>query len=81
MIFIRLYLMSLVMEVLVKTCMYGTTSATDSTTMRYYVVKFLYYTAELQEENTTYRQVFKAGELSAKAAYLISMQSNTNWYC
>ena len=48
------------MASLVKLGKYGTTNTADSTTMVYYVMKYLYEPCTLQEDQIIYVQVSKA---------------------
>ena len=59
---------------------YYVTSTTDTTTTGYYFVKLLSDTVTLHEDNTTYWQVFKSGELDIKVSYIKSMKTKMDWY-
>ena len=58
------------MEFLVQFGKYCAINVVDSTTMGYYVIKYLSEPYTLQEEQTTDVQVSKAGEFMVKAEYL-----------
>ena len=49
---------------------YGTINTTDTSTMGYYVIKFVSEAYTLQEDTTYNRQIFSAGQLLVKAQYL-----------
>ena len=68
------------MTSLVHTVIYEATSRIDTTTIVYYVVKFLSNTVTLQGYNTTDGKLFKAGKVSVKAVFLISIKSKKSWY-
>ena len=55
-----IYVISENMASLVKLGKYGTTNTADSTTMVYYVMKYLYEPCTLQEDQIIYVQVSKA---------------------
>ena len=59
---------------------YGYINAEDTTTIRYYAIKYLSEQCTLQEDQTTYGQVSNAGKLLVKSEYLSLMKSKTNWY-
>ena len=58
------------MASLVQLGKYGVINAVDPTTMGYYVIKYLSEPFTLQEDQTTYGQVSKVGELVVKYEYL-----------
>ena len=68
------------MELLVNTGIYGNISTKYSTIFCDYVINFISNSVTLQEDNTTYVQVFKLGSISFTSEYLISIQANTDWY-
>ena len=60
---------------------YGAINAEGPTKMVYYVIIYIYEPYTLQEDQTSYGQVSKAGEILVKAEYLSVIKSETNWYC
>ena len=69
------------MASLVKYGKYGTINKRDTSTMGYYVIKFVSESYTWQDDTICYGQISSAGELVVKAQYLICMQENTNWHC
>ena len=61
------------MASLVRPGKYGAMKTTDTSTMRYYMIKFISESYTLQEDTTCGRQIISAGELIVKAQYLICM--------
>ena len=68
------------MASLVQLGKYGSINTADPTTMGYYVIEFLSVPYTLQEDQTTYGQFSKSGELVVKSEYHIILKSKTNWY-
>ena len=68
------------MSSLVHVGKYGAINASDTTTMGYYVIKYLYETYTLQKFQTTDGQVSKSVEILVKAEYLSFMKSKRTWY-
>ena len=60
---------------------YGAINTAYSTTIVYYVVKFLPEPYALQGDKTVDKQAITAGELIVKEEYLSGMKTNTKWYC
>ena len=67
------------MESLAQTESYRDTSTTDTTTMGYYVIKFLSNTLKLKDDSITDEQIFKYFELEAKYAYKRGMEYKDNF--
>ena len=59
---------------------YGAIDAVNTTTMGYYVIKYLYGPCTTQEDQTKYWQVSNAGKHVVKYKYLSFIIANTNWY-
>ena len=55
-------------------------NTSDTTTMGYYVFKFLSEPYTLQDNNKFEKKVIKTGENMVKVRYLCIIKSNTNWY-
>ena len=68
------------MNSLVQYGKYGAMNTTDTSTMGYYVIKFVSEAYTLQYENTCDGKISSADELFFKAKYLSCTQENTNWY-
>ena len=64
------------MASLVRYVKYGDSNTTDTSTMGYYVIKFVSEAYTLQEDTICDRQIISSGELVFKAQYLICMQEN-----
>ena len=54
---------------------YGAINAADTTTMGYFIVKYVYDASTIHEDMTTKWQVSKAGELKIISEYLITMKA------
>ena len=65
------------MASLVQLGIYCAINVGDTTTMGYYVMKYLSKPYKLQEYQTIYRQLSKAGELVFKAEYLSLVKAKT----
>ena len=68
------------MYALVKTGNYYAINTIYSTTMGYYVIKFLSESYTLQEGTTYSGRISTSGELYVKSQYVNFMQYNTRWY-
>ena len=55
------------MDSLVQSGKYGAINKTDTSTMRYYVIKFVSEAYTLQEETTCNGKIISSGELVVKA--------------
>ena len=63
----------------VQSSKYGAINTTDTSTMRYYVIKFVSKVYTLQDDTIFDRKMSSAGELVVKTKYLSCMQEKTNW--
>ena len=63
---------------MVNTGNYVSINTTDTKTMLYYIIKFLSYAFELQEDITTSEQVCKSVELAIRSEYLIDTREKIN---
>ena len=68
------------MSALVKNGKYDMINTADTTTMEYYVIKFLSEPYRLQDEKTVDKQVTKSCGIIVKAEYLSTIKASTNWY-
>ena len=65
---------------LVQTDKYGAINTTDTSTIGYYVIKFMPEPYTLQEETMCDGQISTGGELVFKVQYLNCMKYKTKWY-
>ena len=66
------------MASLVQLVKYGAINAEDPTTMGYYLINYISEPCTLQEDQTTYGKVSKAGEIVVEYKYLSVVKSKTN---
>ena len=59
---------------------YGAINTAYTTTMRYYIVKYVFEAFKLQEYITTDGQLSKRGELVIRSDCLKNKKGKTNWY-
>ena len=62
------------MASLVQPVIYDAMNTIETSTMGYYVIKFVSYTYTLQEDTSCEGQIISAGEICFKTKYLICMQ-------
>ena len=67
------------MDSLFQSGKYGAMNTTYTSTMGYYLIKFLSEAYTLHDDTTCDIQISSASELFVKAKYLSSMQEKTNW--
>ena len=68
------------MASLVQSGKYVVINTTDTSTMGYYVIKFVTEAYTLQYDTTCDVQIISAGEIFFKSHYLKFIQENSNWY-
>ena len=68
------------MASLVQSGKYGAMDTTGTSTMGYYVIKFVSESYTLQYDTTCNGVIVSAGELVVKAQYIRFMQKKTNWH-
>ena len=66
------------MDALLQTDKYGAINTIDTTTMGYYVIKFVSESYTLQEETTCDVIIINSGELVVKSRCMKCIQYNTN---
>ena len=66
------------MDALLQTDKYGAINTIDTTTMGYYVIKFVSDSYTLQEETTCDVIIINSGELVVKSRCMKCIQYNTN---
>ena len=68
------------MDALVQTDKYGAINIRDTSTMGYYVIKFMSEPYTLQEEIMCDGKISTSSELVVKSQYMKCMQDTTKWY-
>ena len=66
------------MDSLFQSGKYGAMNTTYTSTMGYYLIKFLSEAYTLQDDTKCNGQIISAGEIFVKAQYLSCMKENTN---
>ena len=68
------------MAALVQTGKHGANKTSDTTTMVYYLIKYVSEATPYKGEKMCDRQISTPGELVVKAQYINCMPDNTKWY-